>query len=802
MTQVAHAELSVSYPDIDWSSLRDVYGWAALQLQGWARGSINIKPNGVTTVALYVSGVLEVWVDGVHYFGGDFYGYGRSAVTLRLSQGTHRIDVRLLRDVRANGGIGQPSMGIKLRLEAKGPLLVPVLPDTDEPHQGILISDIVGGESGPFASPYASATLRNDAYRDLYVYEITANHNQCFTTLLGRTPVKFVPGQTRPVGFEIVCVPPATPRGRPIVFTFRYHIEGDPVPKQTYLTYIPPVRGHHEPQKMTFLHPGGMVSYAVLRPPSPHAHCLESGVNVSAPVLLALHGAGLEADSEQVRHSLDGLPDLCAWTLFPTGVTPWSGDDWHTWGFADVEAAIAAIPAWIEQVDWKGPGVDVDRWLVMGHSNGGQGAWYALTHRPDKIIAAAPLSGYSSIQNYVPCTFWQTTDPGKTAVVQAGMNTYRHELLLENAKGIPILQQHGSDDDNVPPYHSRLLSQLIEEAGAQSEYVEMYGKPHWWDGVMTTDPMKHFLRRHLNNGGPPAIAEVPANMRSFTIVSAGQGDMGPKNGVEILQLTVPGQLGKVHVSFDPLTLACALSTSNMRTVRLPLLFSECSLLVVNSQEISARPTNTFGMTLTNEYGKWRYGASLPPLPERRGRQLGAMDAILRTNGAFYITFHSPAAQQTALQVSRNLCQYYGADTRITDDYEEATRWSGINLISVAIGGDLPAAPDGHKHPIRIFGDRVEVVDIGGALRSYPATEAGLAAIYLRPLPGERLEMVVWGADEESLDIAARLVPIVTGTGVPDFVIADRTMLWKGVEGTLAMGWFDSDWEVSRNSYFT
>ena len=46
-------------------------------------------------------------------------------------------------------------------------------------------------------------------------------------------------------------------------------------------------------------------------------------------MLLNFHGAGLEADSDQVRHMLDSVPDLRAWVLFPTGVTPWSGDDWR-----------------------------------------------------------------------------------------------------------------------------------------------------------------------------------------------------------------------------------------------------------------------------------------------------------------------------------------------------------------------------------------------------------------------------------------------------------------------------------------
>lgn len=41
------------------------------------------------------------------------------------------------------------------------------------------------------------------------------------------------------------------------------------------------------------------------------------------------------------------------------------------WGFTDVEAAVASIPSWIKHVEWKGSSVDVNRWIVTGHSNGG-----------------------------------------------------------------------------------------------------------------------------------------------------------------------------------------------------------------------------------------------------------------------------------------------------------------------------------------------------------------------------------------------------------------------------------------------
>jgi dipeptidyl aminopeptidase/acylaminoacyl peptidase len=150
----------------------------------------------------------------------------------------------------------------------------------------------------------------------------------------------------------------------------------------------------NEPHKMTFLHPSGAVSYAILRPPSDISSRQSS--ETALPVLLNLHGAGLEADSHQVRHMLDSVPNLHAWTLFPTGMSPWSGDDWHAWGLADVRAAILAISHWVEALNWVGPGVLTRKWLVTGHSNGGQGTWHILTHQPDHVIAAAAVSGYVS----------------------------------------------------------------------------------------------------------------------------------------------------------------------------------------------------------------------------------------------------------------------------------------------------------------------------------------------------------------------------------------------------------------------
>ena len=135
------------------------------------------------------------------------------------------------------------------------------------------------------------------------------------------------PGQSRPLKFQVTA---RTLQNMCISLRVMYRLKGS-----VQVSFSPPISSEvrsttvSEPQKITFLHPGGIVSYAILRPPLIN---ISSSIDCSQslPILLNLHGAGLEADSFQVRHMLDAVPNLKAWVLFPTGVTPWSGDDWRT----------------------------------------------------------------------------------------------------------------------------------------------------------------------------------------------------------------------------------------------------------------------------------------------------------------------------------------------------------------------------------------------------------------------------------------------------------------------------------------
>jgi hypothetical protein len=162
-----------------------------------------------------------------------------------------------------------------------------------------------------------------------------------------------------------------------------------------------------------------------------------------------------------------------------------------------------------------------------------------------------------------------------------------------------------------------------------------------------------------------------------------------------------------------------------------------------------------------------------------------MDAFLSSKGRFTIVVatDSPSYHQAvALSISRNLYQYYAADTEILSS-DDIPRSAGN---AVVLG--LPK----NGSPVSFTGDHLVVTDASGNEHRYRAVP-GLGAIFLQPLSGDRLLLSIWGVDEEGLRLAARLVPLRTGVGAPEFVVVGREMGWMGVAGTKAMGMFDSKW---------
>ena len=155
------ADLTIDFPDIDWEYLRPIYGWASLQYQAWTRGKLIKAGESSQMIVIYTDNVLEFWVDDQPYFVGDFYAFRRAPLVLRLDPGSHQVDVRFIRDVRAMGGVGNPNIRIKLEAQkSSGGLAV-----TGEP----LLPDLFAGK---LASHLASVSVRSEEFELIDVVDI------------------------------------------------------------------------------------------------------------------------------------------------------------------------------------------------------------------------------------------------------------------------------------------------------------------------------------------------------------------------------------------------------------------------------------------------------------------------------------------------------------------------------------------------------------------------------------------------------------------------------------------------------
>lgn len=185
--------------------------------------------------------------------------------------------------------------------------------------------------------------------------------------------------------------------------------------------------------------------------------------------------------------------------------------------------------------------------------------------------------------------------------------------------------------------------------------------------------------------------------------------------------------------------------------------------------------------------------------QRHGAQLGPLDSILRSAGRFLIRT-SASVSDVAVQIARNLFQYFAADSEIMDLSAAVGSQSG-NVISVTLGSDSLMLGS-HSESIGLDDSVGLYIRRRGGIKKVFPFEVGMGAIFLRPLLDERLELVVWGFDKQGLRRAARLMPMLTGVGQPDFVVIGRRCAWEGAAGVLAMGSFDNFWRVSDASFIS
>ena len=214
--------------------------------------------------------------------------------------------------------------------------------------------------------------------------------------------------------------------------------------------------------------------------------------------------------------------------------------------------------------------------------------------------------------DYVPFNLWQPSSPAKKLLLEASLNTYSHQLLVENTKGIPIMLQHGGADDNVPAYHSRLMWKQLLQADSDAELSELPNAGHWFDDVMTTPGLAAFYEEHL---------EVQNSQRQpldqFVVLSANPGDTGSRFGIRISHLIRPEIIGRIEVSRLDGDGRYTFRTSNVYRFEILQSFLDGGCIEIDGEEVcdsSQGDTSSLVIVSLSGNESWQVVSLSPSLP--------------------------------------------------------------------------------------------------------------------------------------------------------------------------------------------
>ncbi|KIJ69668.1 hypothetical protein HYDPIDRAFT_24484 [Hydnomerulius pinastri MD-312] len=630
-----------------------------------------------------------------------------------------------------------------------------------------------------------------------------------------------LPAEIKELGVELVCESTVAPK---MCFVLSASLP------LTHASLWTPA-DHDVTIKATYFFAQSMVTEFLVKPPrEAFGKASEAAVkdernkkrrNRGNEPILALHGAGVEIlTSSFWADSL--LRQKYAWVVMPQGRSAW-GLDWHGPSAADAFAAVPALSHILSNEGsgrWKEWSFDPDtRVVLMGHSNGGQGAWYA---------AMIPAAGYIKSQAYVPwhmSRFAHFADPSLRAVLESSLTPDDNDLFVGNLVGMPVLAIHGGADDNVPPWHTRELVGILKtwDPHADVTYHEDPGQPHWYFEVLFNKHVQAFLDRvYFSSSTPPSPhspltpspvsfssedseSNVKSAPRKFTLTVAVPAESGSLNGWRIRALETPGLLSRLEVKTTP-NGCISLRTTNVSVFSLDLKVwsSICgewqtpgtttAKLTIGDYSISldtaddatiwfGKDFEMFGSLLKPKMKLvWKILASskpqapIPnPIPLQSFQRL---QAILTTKGPLTLlvpTLTPSPELSAALRIAYALQLFHALDARITSvrDLPKGAAGTGIsdgNLVVIGCAGE-PLIHEWLERMESIFKYR-DGAWHRGARAGFERPSSAILFTQPHPYNPKALSLFVQSTDPSGLERAVRLFPIRTGVLSPDWLILD------------------------------
>ncbi|KAG0171994.1 hypothetical protein DFQ30_011370 [Apophysomyces sp. BC1015] len=820
----------INYPNINWMANDVPFGWSIEQFQSWARGSLRLEHP--TTLLFQVSGATEFYVNDKRY-SGDVYSYHTTSHAIHLDAGVHTVTIRMVHDVRAFGGgksFPQAQFSVTMsepdeKAVKKGALIV----QHDSDNAGDILLPSFLTHRG-FAGKYGSVSVQN-----IGVYDVKVNHievkvfdestNQEYEAVATMTSesITIVAGQIRPISFSFELPEMGflqkTRLGVQIIVNVS---ERNTSYTLNAFKSVKCIDWREKAFQYTFLDFDGTVQYAMARRPK----VLDSDVN--KPIILAVHGAGVEANTEFWTDSIQQQHSV--WIIFPTGRTSW-GYDWHgpstqnafqsVQSIVDLKEMLSAMyicnetdDKWVkisrattlrsceinDGEDWAVG--DTNSLIYVGHSNGGQGAWYLGTHFPDRAIAAVPAAGYLKIQDYVSYANWvgqSHADPLLRGVLECAIAEYNNDLHISNMAGLAVLSRVGSDDDNVPPIHTRKYNRLLNENAKNTHAFmlsEVPGQGHWWNQVLSGTPVQEFLERQIQHH------RKNEQWKDFHITVMNPAGTGSVRGIQVEQLSVPYRLGKLFVSKENAgNTSVSVQTTNIAAFTVTTHFNAFKELIIDGDTFPRyiKGKNDVFFVKDATTNKWKAADNShwrSTSMERTRLLYGPIHRMYESTEPLVIVMPSIPKKEddfrhAALQISHDWYLYGRGDTAIFKDTDkEYLRKLSHNGIYYRVYLGLPSENQALSRLMSSKPGDIVLSDNCINVGTRKFTQPGTGILFLwKGFHENEIVIVVSGLDADGFDSAWRILPKRTGMMVPEWIVVGPESRQKGLGGVLGAGSF-------------
>jgi pimeloyl-ACP methyl ester carboxylesterase len=751
--------VKLGYENVWWDTLMDIYGVAGIVDAGYAYAEF--VSDGKKRALAIAEKVGTFYFNGKNFYG-DPYGHDIVRIPVILEDGVNRVLVQ-------TSGYGDHSFMFKL-IPAPA-LLILISKDATLP-------DIIAGEKQKL---WAGITVLNTTSQRLRDIKLSIGDGRFFKENQITVPSLF-PLSVKKVPIPIEVIQPLSATDTisiPVKVSYHDSFSEDRLPLR--------IREKEKSYKETFISKidHSCQYYAVLLPK-------DYDPQKKYSLILTLHGAGVEAS---------GLVDCFgpkdwAFVVAPTNRQKY-GFDWQDWGRLDALEVL-------DLVKQSFP-IDTTRVYLTGHSMGGHGTWHISLAHPDLFAASAPEAGWTTFQLYIPWFLQKSymfAEPGQIAIRDMSLREDFTPDFVENALNLPIFILQGGSDDNVPPVHARLFASLLEKLGYEYHYKELPGKRHWFE----LDTVSHIL-----------CVDDPEIMTFF---KEKKRELFPRH--VIFKTTDIGQSYKSYwmeineqerpffesrIEGEIKANGIEIKTQNIQQLSLflskDLLPYGNVIFLIDGEKISYDFKTSKKLTFLKKGDRFQTGKVKPSALKKSPEFYGPIKQayfspfvlVYGTKGdsiTTEITLHQVRLEATRWWRVANGFTEILPDTEVTKELMENYNlilFGGAedNFVTAKLSESLPIKVKNQK----VFLDKKEI------------SGDGIAAEYIYPNPAnpKKFIFVHQGIGIDGLKLSTFFNPIYSGAGLPDFIIFDDEVKYKGWGGVRAAGFFDSNWELDERLFY-